>query len=126
MFEDVVMRGSENFIDRTVFIVLMASSLFWIPPTEHGVKVAISTAAIFSLMAYYVQLGRSMPRVDYLTKMDWFIVGATFLVFLSFSYVVFEMSLVKRDLLPKAARLRIWAKALYPAVLILILFLAFS
>jgi len=109
-----------------VFIVLMASALFWIPPKEHGLKIGISTAAIFSLMAYYVQLGRSMPRLDYLTRMDWFIVGATLLVFVSFAQVIAGMYLVQHEREPQVARMEAWARAIYPALLVFIVWGAFT
>jgi hypothetical protein len=109
-----------------VFIVLMASALFWIPPMEHGLKVGISTAAIFSLMAFYGQLGRALPKIDYLTRMDWFIVGATILVFASFAQVIAGMYLVKRDALDTVRRMERWSRSIYPVTLAVITSLAFA
>lgn len=103
-----------------LFIVLMASALFWIPPTEHGLKIGISTAAIFSLMAYYVQLGRSLPRIDYLTRMDCFIVGSTILVFISFSQVIAGMYLVRKKREAAVERMEVWSRAAYPAILFVV------
>jgi hypothetical protein len=108
-----------------LFIAFMSSSLFWIPPTEHSMKVGISTAAIFSLMAYYVQLGRALPKIDYLTRMDWLVVGSTIIVFSSFSEVIVGMYLVKRDRMVTVRRMERWSRLLYPSAILIVVAAAF-
>ena len=108
-----------------LFIVLMASALFWLPADEHKMKAGISTAAIFSLMAFYVRLGSSMPRLDYLTRMDTFVVGSIVLVFLSFTQVVLGMYLFKSNQEAKAVTLDKWSRAIYPLALAMIVGVAF-
>lgn len=124
-----VARNWHYYVLREVlpllFIVLMSFSLFWIPPAQHSMKVGISTAAIFSLMAYYVQLGRALPKVDYLTRMDWFLVGATVLVFASFAQEILGMYLIEKDKMVMVRRMELWSRAVYPVVLLGIVVIAF-
>jgi hypothetical protein len=104
-----------------IFIVLMPYGVFWIPAKELGSKIGVSTAAIFSLMAYYIQLGRSIPKIDYLTRMDYFLVGSTILVFAGFAQVIVGMYFIKKDQLADLARMEKWFRVIYPSLFLLVL-----
>ena len=66
-----------------IFIVLMAWSVFWINPTHISTQIGVSTAAIFSLLAFRFSLMQMLPEVDYMTRLDKFLIASTALVFLA-------------------------------------------
>ena len=64
-------------------IVLMAWAVFWIDPKHLGPQVGLSTATVFTLIAYRFAIGFSIPKVSYFTRMDKFVLFSTILVFLA-------------------------------------------
>lgn len=64
-------------------IVLMAWAVFWIDPKHLGPQVGLSTATVFTLIAYRFAIGFSLPKVSYFTRMDKFVLFSTILVFLA-------------------------------------------
>jgi len=66
-----------------VAIVLMAWSVFWIAPTVVNTRVGVLVTTMLTLIAYRFMLANYVPRLSYLTRLDWFMVGATVLVVLT-------------------------------------------
>ncbi len=64
-------------------IVLMAWAVFWIDPKHLGPQVGLSTATVFTLIAYRFAIGISLPKVSYFTRMDNFVLLSTILVFVA-------------------------------------------
>ena len=64
-------------------IVLMAWAVFWIDPKHLGPQVGLSTATVFTLIAYRFAIGFNLPKVSYFTRMDNFVLFSTILVFLA-------------------------------------------
>lgn len=77
-----------KFVVPLCFIVLMAGSVFWLDPESFAPQIGISTAAVFTLVAFLLGLRQGLPQVAYLTRMDELILAATVLVFFSFGEVV--------------------------------------
>ena len=69
-------------------IVFMSWTAFWLQPSLVPPRVAISTASVFSLIAFGFSIRLSLPPVPYLTRADVFVVGCTMLVFLSLAVTV--------------------------------------
>ncbi len=64
-------------------IVLMAWAVFWIDPKHLGPQVGLSTATVFTLIAYRFAIGFNLPKVSYFTRMDNFVLLSTILVFIA-------------------------------------------
>ncbi len=64
-------------------IVLMAWAVFWIDPKHLGPQVGLSTATVFTLIAYRFSIGFTLPKVAYFTRMDNFVLLSTVLVFVA-------------------------------------------
>ena len=64
-------------------IVLMAWAVFWIDPKHLGPQVGLSTATVFTLIAYRFAIGFTLPKVSYFTRTDKFVLFSTILVFLA-------------------------------------------
>ncbi len=81
-------------------IVLMAWAVFWIDPSQIGPQVGLSTATIFTLIAYRFTLGFNLPKISYFTKMDTFVFLSTVLVFTALGVAILtsrEASEGRRD-----------------------------
>jgi type IV secretory pathway VirB2 component (pilin) len=62
-------------------IVFMSWVVFWIAPENLGPRLSVAVTSMLTLIAYRFLLGQSLPRVSYLTRLDYFLLGCTFLVF---------------------------------------------
>ena len=80
-----------------LFIAAMAWAVFWIDISVMPSRVAIATASVFSLIAFRFSLKLSLPKISYLTDMDWFVLAVTALVFGAFGHVVLVGRLAKSD-----------------------------
>lgn len=78
-----------------LMIVMMSWIVFWIHPSESGSQISVSITSMLTLIAYRFALGASLPVVSYLTKMDWFILVSTILVFVALLEAVLTSRLVK-------------------------------
>ena len=71
-----------------VFIVIMSWGAFWIDPEHAGAQIGVATSSMLTLIAYRFMLGDLIPRLPYMTRMDYFTLASTSLVFLTFIEVV--------------------------------------
>ena len=99
------------------FIVLMAWMVFWIDPSLLPSQIGLSTASVFSLIAYRTALRVALPMVSYMTKADIFILGATVLVFGALAYAIATGHLAKTGREKLARRLDRSARWIYLVLL---------
>jgi hypothetical protein len=66
-----------------VAIVLMAWTVFWIDPGVVATRVGVVVSTMLTLIAYRFMLGNLVPRLSYLTRLDYFMLGATGMVTLT-------------------------------------------
>ncbi|WP_455366748.1 hypothetical protein [Kaarinaea lacus] len=105
-----------KFVIPLCFIVLMAGSVFWLDLTNFAPQIGISTAAVFTLVAFLLGLRQGLPQVAYLTRMDILILSATILVFVSFAEVVVVSRLANKDRADLARRIDFHARWIYLVV----------
>jgi hypothetical protein len=65
-----------------ILIVIMSWGALWIDPTSSGTQIGLATTSILTLIAYRFMLGNLIPRLPYMTRLDYFTFGSTVLVFL--------------------------------------------
>ena len=94
-------------------IVLMAWMVFWIDPSFLPSQVGLSTAAVFSLIAYRTALRLALPAVSYMTKADIFVLGSTVLVFSALAHAVGTGRLAKTGREELARTLDRWVRWIY-------------
>ena len=118
LFSIEMVRQSKYYVIKVILplclIVIMSWISFWIDPKEVGVNVSVGVTSMLTMVAYRFAVGETLPKLPYLTRMDAFILGSTFLVFLTVAQVVVNSALVKNDRLPAAQRLDASARILYP------------
>ncbi len=115
-----------KFVVPLCFILLMASSVFWLDPASFGNQIGISTAAVFTLVAFLLGLRQGMPQVAYLNRMDLLVLSATILVFLSLAEVVVVSRLVAQAREELARRIDWHCRWVYLSIFSYILYRFFS
>jgi hypothetical protein len=107
-------------------IVAMSWVPRWIDPREIGPNIGISATAFLTLIAYYFATTVLLPRVSYITRMDFFILMANVMVFLALLQTVVTSSYVSRADIRVLRRIDLWSRLLYPFALAVVLAASFS
>ena len=97
-----------------ILIVAMSSIVFWIDPSQAGSQVGVATTSMLTLIAYRFMVGGSVPAVPYLTRLDYFILGSTLLVFAALIQAVVTSTLAARNRAVGARRIDVWCRILFP------------
>jgi len=63
-----------------MMIVTMAYTVFWIAPGVIPTRVGTVVTTMLTLIAYRFALASLVPRLPYLTRLDWFMLGSTSLI----------------------------------------------
>ena len=79
-----------------VAVVLMAWAVFWIAPSVVTTRMSVPVTTMLTLIAYRFMLANYVPRLAYLTRLDWFTVGATVFVVLTVFAMGASAYLVRR------------------------------
>ena len=95
-------------------VLFMAWTVFWLPPSVVAPRIAVSTASIFSLLALGFSMRLNLPAVAYITRVDWFILGSTLMVFGALGVAVIGSRLSLRGMEAAAERLNLLARWAYP------------
>jgi len=101
-------------------IVFMSWTAFWIQPNVVPPRIAISTASIFSLIAFGFSIRLSLPRVSYVTRADLFVIGCTLLVFLALGAAVIGSRWASADKLEQAIRLNAAIRWIYVGLFVVV------
>jgi len=100
-------------------IVMMSWVVFWIDPKESGIQINVAITTMLTLIAYRFAVGADLPKVSYLTRIDYFILAATLLVFASLIEVVVTSTYARVGNLYRARKIDRWARILFPTTFIL-------
>ena len=99
-------------------IMLMAWTVFWIAPHTINVKISVVVTTMLTLIAYRFALGNHVPKLSYLTRLDWFLLGATTLVMLVLGTMAYSAYLVSTGREKKVRQIDRYGRILYPIVVI--------
>ena len=110
-----------NVLTPLCLIVLMAWAVFWIPPTEIGPQVGLSTATVFTLIAYRFSLSYQLPKVSYFTRIDKFVLFSTILVFVALGTAIVTSKIASDGNEERAKVIEKWARYIYLGAFIIIL-----
>jgi len=102
-------------------VVAMSWTAFWVERDKVGVRLAVGTSSILTLIAYRLVLASLLPRLPYMTRMDHFTVGSTLLVFLALVAVVWTSYLFDRHHEAQARRVDLGARLAFPTIFLLLL-----
>jgi hypothetical protein len=99
-------------------IIFMSWIVFWVSPVHVGPRLSVSVTSMLTLIAYRFLLGQSLPPLSYLTRLDYFLLGATILVFISLIQVALTSTMQENRALSINRRSR-WAFPVAFVVLVL-------
>ena len=119
-----VERKREFFLYKVIAplicIVAMSWLVFWIDPKQASTQISVAVTAMLTLIAYRFVIGASLPRLPYLTRLDYFILAATALVFAALVQVVITASYAQQDQLARARQIDRVARWAFPAAFVVL------
>ena len=108
-----------------VLIMAMSWAVFWMDPKAGGgTQIGISVTAILTLIAYTFAAGASLPKVPYLTRLDYFILFSTVLVFLALVEATVASYQARHGRVELARSIDRWSRWLFPSVFLLLAFMS--
>jgi hypothetical protein len=99
-----------------ILIVMMSWLVFWIDPTLAASQISVSVTSMLTMIAYRFALAGMMPRLTFLTSLDYFVLASTLVVFLSMIEVVYTAHLSTNGQLEKARMLDRRARWIVPLI----------
>jgi len=117
-------RNSSYYLVTTLLpmtlILFMAWTAFWLQPDIIPTRIGISTASIFSMIAFGFSIRLSLPAVSYMTRTDIFVIGSMLMVFSALGVAVLGSRWAHSDRMPQAQRLNAIARWAYIGLFIVV------
>lgn len=107
-------------------IVFRSWVVFWIGTEHIGPRLSVAVTSMLTLVADRFLLGQSLPAVSYLTRLDYYLLGATVLVFLALIQVTMTGAMTDEHHLRRATRINRMSRRAFPAAFALLTVLAFA
>jgi hypothetical protein len=104
-----------------VAIVMMSWTVFWVDPSVIPTRMSVVVTTMLTLIAYRFMVGSLVPKLSYLTRLDWFLLGATILVLLALVMVSVTSYLIGREGRAAADRIDRWSRVGFPVALVVLL-----
>jgi hypothetical protein len=106
-------------------IVFMSWVVFWLGPEHVGPRLSVAVTSMLTLVAYRFLLGQSLPPVSYLTRLDYFLLGATILVFVALIQVALTSTTEESDPTARAIAVNRISRWVFPAAFALLIVWSF-
>jgi hypothetical protein len=101
-------------------IVFMSWVVFWLGPTNVGPRLSVAVTSMLTLVAYRFLLGQLLPPVSYLTRLDYFLLGSTFLVFATLIQVAMTSTMAEGDRADRAITVNRSSRWMFPTAFALL------
>ncbi len=95
-------------------IVFMSWVVFWIGTANVGPRLSVSVTSMLTLVAYRFLLGQKLPPVSYLTRLDYFLLGCTILVFVALIQVALTGAMNEGDRADRAEAINRTSRWAFP------------
>jgi hypothetical protein len=99
-------------------VLAMAFAVFFLPPKDLSDRMSVIIASLLTVVALSYSLHSGLPKISYLTVIDWFFVLAYVFLGLAMAGMVFISNLYDRDE-AKAIRCDKWLRWAYPGTYLL-------
>jgi hypothetical protein len=99
-----------------ILIVAMSWVVFWIDPKESGTQISVAITTMLTLIAYRFAIDTDLPKISYLTRMDFFIMLSTVLVYASLIEVVVTSAFAKDGKISRARTIDLWMRWVFPSL----------
>jgi hypothetical protein len=113
------------FVIPLTFIVCMSWATFWMSPEQLGPRQGIAVTSMLTIIAYRFVVTNQLPRVAYLTRFDYLMLGCTTLVFLVLVQVVTVHAMMTKRRPERARALDLWARGVFPALFLAVFLVVF-
>ncbi len=107
-----------------ILIVLMAYTVYFIPPSSVAQQVGVGMTSMLTLIAYMLALNGSLPKIPYLTRADTLFVGCAMLVFLGLLKAILTTVWVQKEAHSTIAQIDRIGRWLYPILLLSVVVVA--
>jgi len=87
-----------------VLIVMMSWLVFWIDASLAASQISVAVTAMLTMIAYRFALSGMLPRLPFLTTLDFFVIASTLMVFLAMVEVIYTTYLSTNNR-PEKARM---------------------
>jgi hypothetical protein len=77
-------------ITPLLLIVAMSWLVLWLDPGLAAPRISVAVTTMLTLIAYRFAIGSMVPRLPFLTTLDYFVLASTVLVFLSLATVIWS------------------------------------
>ena len=105
-----------------ILIVMMSWIVFWINPEQFTTQIGVSTTSMLTLIAYRFVMAGLLPNISYLTRMDYFILGSTLLVFFALIQAVVTAVLAESKKITLARSIDRWCRGIFPLLFVGVFF----
>jgi len=112
-----------KIISTLILIVLMSWSAFWMTIGDVGPKLAMGASSMLTLIAYRFYLSGLVPKISYMTRMDYFVMGSTALVFATLVGTLLINNLHQHGRNEAAHKVQLWSRIAFPAVIVVLVIL---
>jgi hypothetical protein len=102
-----------------ILIVIMSWLVFYIDVALTAPRTSLAVTSMLTLIAYRFMVGNMLPNISYLTRMDYFVLISTILVFLALIEVVVTSFLHAKSDSKKARRITLSARVAFPSAFVL-------
>lgn len=106
-------------------IVFMSWVVFWLGPEHVGPRLSVAVTSMLTLVAYRFLLGQSLPPVSYLTRLDYFLLGATILVFVALIQVALTSATQEGERAERAIAVNRVSRWVFPVAFALLIVWSF-
>jgi hypothetical protein len=108
-----------------ILILCLSWMVHWLPGDVVPARMGMSSASVFSLIAFGVSFRLTLPKIDYVTQADRFVIYSTLLVLLSLVVTVLAVRWVNAGRAEDANRASRVMRGVFPAAFALIVALMF-
>jgi hypothetical protein len=126
VFEFVAFRNATYYIIKVILplclIVFISWIVFWIDPSKFAVQMTISITSMLTLIAYRFSVDIQIPRVSYMTRLDFFMLLSTILIFLSIIEVVIVSQIAGGANMDLAKRIDRYSRIIFPVIFFFTIF----
>jgi hypothetical protein len=84
---------TSKVISPLLLIVAMSWLVLWLDPSLVAPRISVAVTTMLTLIAYRFAIGGMVPRLPFLTSLDYFVLAASILVFLSLAAVIWSTQL---------------------------------
>ncbi|MBW8065789.1 MAG: hypothetical protein FVQ04_07925, partial [Nitrospira sp.] len=104
-----------------MLFIFMSWAVFWLDPVHLGTQIGLSATVMVILVIFQLNLGTILPRVSYLTRVDYFVLGSLILVFLALVEAVMSGVIAARGKEALARKLDRRSRWAFPASFLMLI-----